>query len=167
VRVSTLWWQGDERDRRPWTGPEVAAELTFEDYRTNNDPALNAALSYVPARSLPELLKEALSADDLKLAAERDRQWRADPTNAYFDTEVPVNSLGYELMAAGRLDQAIEVFRLNAAAFPRSANAWDSLGEAYRTRGDKEAAIRSYQKALELNPNQGSAIEALRILRGR
>jgi tetratricopeptide (TPR) repeat protein len=167
VRVSTLWWQGDERDRRPWTGPEVAAELTFEDYRTNNDPALNAALRYVPGRSLPELLKEALSADDLKLAAERDRQWRADPANAYFDTEVPVNSLGYELMAAGRLDQAIEVFSLNAAAFPHSANAWDSLGEAYRTRGDKEAAIRSYQKALELNPNQGSAIEALRILRGR
>lgn len=167
VRVSTLWWQGDERDRRPWTSPEVAADLTFEDYRTNNDPALNAALNYVPARSLPELLKEAFSANDFKLAAERDRQWRADPANAYFDTEVPVNSLGYELMVAGRLDQAIEVFKLNVAAFPQSANVWDSLGEAYRTRGDREAAIRSYQKALELNPDQRSAVEALRILRGK
>jgi hypothetical protein len=165
VRVSTLWWQGDERDRRQWTAPEVAADLTFEDYRANNDPALIAALDYVPPRSLTELLKEALSAGDFKLAAERDRQWRADPANAYFDTEVPVNSLGYELIAAGRLDQAIEVFKLNAAAFPRSANAWDSLGEAYRTRGDREAAIRSYRKALELDPNQRSAVEALRILR--
>jgi tetratricopeptide (TPR) repeat protein len=167
VRVSTLWWQGDERDRRRWTGPEVAAELTFEDYRTNNDPALNAALNYVPARSLPELLKEAFSANDFKLAAERDRQWRADPAHAYFDTEIPVNSLGYELLAAGRLDQSIEVFKLNAAAFSQSANVWDSLGEAYRASGDREAAIRSYQKAVELDPNQRSAIEALRILRGR
>jgi hypothetical protein len=45
VRVSTLWWQGDERDRRPWTAPHVAADLTFEDYRANNDPALKAALN--------------------------------------------------------------------------------------------------------------------------
>jgi hypothetical protein len=167
VRVSTLWWQGDERDRRPWTAPEVAADLTFEDYRTNKDPALKAALAYVPTKSLPELLKEALSANDLRRVAERDREWRADPANAYFDTEASVNSLGYELLAAGRVDQAIAVFRLNAAAYPRSANAYDSLGEAYKTKGDREAAIKSYEKALALDPNQRSASEALRTLRGK
>ena len=166
VRVSTLWWQGDERDRRQWTAPQVAADLTFEDYHTNNDPALNAALNHVPTRSLPELLKEAVSVNDFKLAAERYRQWRADPINAYADAEDQVNGLGYELMATKRLDQAIEIFRLNVAAFPRSANTYDSLGEAYRTRGDREAAINSYEKALELNPNQRTAIEALRMLRG-
>jgi hypothetical protein len=167
VRVSTLWWQGDERDRRPWTAPEVAADLTFEDYRTNKDPALKAALAYVPTKSLPELLKEALSANDLRRVVERDREWRADPANAYFDTEASVNSLGYELLAAGRVDQAIAVFRLNAAAYPRSANAYDSLGEAYKTKGDREAAIKSYEKALALDPNQRSASEALRTLRGK
>lgn len=167
VRVSTLWWQGDERDRRPWTAPEVAADLTFEDYRTNNDPALNAALRYVPKKSLPELLREALAADDFSRVAERDREWRADPANAYFDTEASVNSLGYELLAAGRVDQAIAVFRLNAAAYSRSANAYDSLGEAYRTKGDREAAIQSYEKALALDPSQRSASEALRTLRGK
>jgi hypothetical protein len=167
VRVSTLWWQGDERDRRPWTAPEVAADLTFEDYRTNNDPALNAALRYVPTKSLPELLKEAFSAGDFNLAAEQERRWRADPANAYSDTEAPVNSLGYELLAAGRVDQAIAVFRSNAAAYPRSANAYDSLGEAYRTKGDREAAIQSYEKALTLDPSLRSAIDALRTLRGK
>jgi hypothetical protein len=50
VRVSTLWWQEDERDKRQWTAPQLAAELTFEDYRTNNDPALKAILSYSPPR---------------------------------------------------------------------------------------------------------------------
>jgi tetratricopeptide (TPR) repeat protein len=167
VRVSTLWWQGDERDRRPWTAPEVAADLTFEDYRANNDPALKAALEYVPKESLPELLKEAFAVNDFRRAAEREREWRTDPANAYADTEVPVNSLGYELMAAGRVDQAIAVFRINAAAYPRSANAYDSLGEAYMTKGDREAAIKSYEKALALDPNQKSAIDALRTLRGK
>ena len=54
MRVSTLWWQGDERDRRPWTAPQVAADLTFEDYRANHDPALEAALAYVPGKPLAE-----------------------------------------------------------------------------------------------------------------
>jgi hypothetical protein len=162
VRVSTLWWQGDERDRRQWTAPQIAADLTFEEYRTNNDPALGAALAYVSTRSLPELLMEAAAAGDI---AERFRKWRADPVNAYVDPEAQVNSAGYELMAAKRLDQAIEVFKLNVAAFPQSANAYDSIGEAYMIKGDKEAAIRSYEKALELNPDQRSAIEALRTLR--
>jgi len=46
VRVSTLWWQEDERDKRQWKEPDIAAELTFDDYRNNRDPALNAILNY-------------------------------------------------------------------------------------------------------------------------
>ena len=46
LRVSSLWWQEDERDKRNWTAPQVTAELTFEDYKTNRDPALRAALGY-------------------------------------------------------------------------------------------------------------------------
>ena len=38
VRVSSLWWQEDERDTRQSTAPHIAAELTFEDYRNNNRP---------------------------------------------------------------------------------------------------------------------------------
>lgn len=164
VRVSTLWWQGDERDRRPWTAPRIAADLTFEDYRTNNDPALNAALSGAPAKSLPESLKEALPAG-IAGVSERYRQWKAEPANAYADTEVEVNSFGYELLAAGRLDPAIAVFELNAADHPRSANAQDSLGEAYLAAGDRKRAIRSYEKALELDPRMFSAADSLAKLR--
>lgn len=165
VRVSTLWWQGDERDRRQWTAPQIAADLTFEDYRTNNDPAVKAALSYVPKESLAELLMEAVATNDFKLAAERYGQWRAEPVNGYANPEPQVNSLGYELMATKRLGQAIEVFKLNVAAFPQSANAYDSLGEAYMAKGDSEAAIASYEKSLALNPSSRSAVEALKKLR--
>ena len=46
VRVSTLWWQVDERDQRQWTSPHVQALLTFDDYKNNRDPALQTALDY-------------------------------------------------------------------------------------------------------------------------
>ena len=165
VRVSTLWWQGDERDRRPWTAPQIAADLTFQDYRANRDPALEAALSYVPGKPLSEVLKEAVLAGDFQLAADRYGRWRADPVNSYASAEIEVNGLGYELLAAGRFDAAIEVFRLNAAAYPRSANVHDSLGEAYLAKGDRQNAIRSYEEALKLDPNMPSAVETLRKLR--
>ena len=165
VRVSTLWWQGDERDRRSWTAPQVAADLTFEDYRANVDPALNAALSGKPGKSLPQALKEALPGGITGIS-ECYRKWKAEPANAYADTEAAVNSFGYELLVAGRPGLAAAVFELNVADHPRSANAYDSLGEACRALGDRERAIRSFEKALELDPRMFSAEEALAKLRG-
>lgn len=50
VRVSSLWWQRDERDKRQWIEPRIAGELTSEDYRNNVDPALQAILKYVPKK---------------------------------------------------------------------------------------------------------------------
>jgi C-terminal processing protease CtpA/Prc len=46
VRVSSLWWQVDERDQRDSTAPQVMAPLRYDDYRKNRDPALLAALAY-------------------------------------------------------------------------------------------------------------------------
>ena len=166
VRVSTLWWQQDERDKRPWIAPQIAADLTLEDYRTNVDPALQAALAYSPGPSLTELLKEPFVSGNSALARERFAKWRADPVHRYADdTESELNRLGYALLAEKSWAPAIAVFRLNADTFPKSANAHDSLGEAYAASGNREAAIRSYETALALEPDSASAANALRRLR--
>lgn len=67
-------------------------------------------------------------------------------------TEPELNNYGYQLLGQGQHDQAIEVLSMNTKRFPKSANAWDSLGEAYAMKGDKENAIRNFKKALSLNP---------------
>lgn len=81
--------------------------------------------------------------------------------------EVQVNTLGYWLLGKKRLLEAIEVFEMNVEDFPYSANAYDSLGEAYVINGDKELSIKNYQRSLELNPNNTNALEMLRKLRGQ
>jgi len=58
-------------------------------------------------------------------------------------------------LAAGRLDEAVAVFELNVEAYPDSPNVYDSLGDGHRARGDLEAAIAAYRKALEVDPNFG------------
>jgi len=79
-------------------------------------------------------------------------------------SEDQLNTLGYWLKGRKKLREAIQVFELNADGNPNSSNAFDSLGEAYMDLGDKERAITSYQKALELNPDNKNADEMLRKL---
>ncbi len=79
-------------------------------------------------------------------------------------TEAEINAYGYQLMGAGNIDKAIEVFLINTTRFPKSANAWDSQGEAYFTKGDKKNAIASFKKSLSLNPNAGTKANSEKFL---
>lgn len=147
--------------------PQLAAKLTSTDYRANNDPALKVILSYSSKKELPEQLTEALAAGDLALAAKRFREFRTDPVNAYLNAEAIMNTFGYQLMRANHLDQAIEIFKLNTEAYPQSANIYDSLGEAYMNKGNKELAIKNYQKAFELDPTNTNAMATIKRLSGQ
>ncbi len=168
IRASALWWQNmDPRDRRQWTGPHIAAELTSEDYSANIDPAMKAIMAYTPKKELAETMLEALTANNVELAKKLFREYRSDPANAYLNPEGAVNTLGYRLMEMKRLEQAIEIFKLNVEAFPQSANTYDSLGEAYMNAGNRELATRNYEKAVALDPTNTNAINILKRLRGQ
>lgn len=67
-------------------------------------------------------------------------------------TEAELNVYGYQLLGQGQTDKAIEILTLNTQRFPKSANAWDSLGEAYALKGDKDNAVKNFKKSISLNP---------------
>jgi tetratricopeptide (TPR) repeat protein len=73
-----------------------------------------------------------------------------------------INQRGYEFLRQDNLRTAIAIFKGNVLAYPESANAYDSLGEAYLKNGDRELAIANYKKALGIDPNFASAIQALK-----
>jgi putative intracellular protease/amidase len=93
-------------------------------------------------------------------AAAYDKTQRQFPGWILFD-ENNINMIGYHIMAKGNYDYAIKVFQLNTKAFPKSANAFDSLGEGYMKAGYKKEAISNYQKSLEMNPSNHNAKEML------
>jgi tetratricopeptide (TPR) repeat protein len=78
-----------------------------------------------------------------------------------------VNRKGYELLNSGSAREAISVLRLNVLAFPTSANAYDSLGEAYMVAGDSALAVENYRKSLALDPGNGNAEKMLKRLLGK
>jgi len=74
------------------------------------------------------------------------------------------NSLGYQLLGDGRVEDAIRVFQLNVELYPQDANAYDSLGEGFMTAGRNELAIANYRRWLELDPKNENAVTNLRKL---
>ena len=77
-----------------------------------------------------------------------------------------INAMGYEHLQNGEIEKAISVFELNTDTFPTSANTWDSLAEAVLATGDQETAIRFYQRSLELDPENSSAIDKIEKILG-
>src|SRR5215469_12839418 len=80
-------------------------------------------------------------------------------------SERSVNSIAYQLLWQKHTADAIRLFQLNTEFHPQSANAYDSLGEAYMESGDKPLAIQNYEKSLSLDPQNNNAASRLKKLR--
>ena len=78
-------------------------------------------------------------------------------------TEAEINAYGYQLLGAGKTDEAIEMFRKNVKDHPASWNVYDSLGEAYDKKGDKKLAAENYRKAAAMtkDPDQKKRIDGV------
>lgn len=83
--------------------------------------------------------------------------------------EIPegnLNTLGLQLVFnPATPSQGIRVFLFALGLYPNSANLYDSLGEGYLYLGEKENAIASFEKSLELYPQNENAIKRLEQLR--
>ncbi|MEK6288077.1 MAG: serine hydrolase [Acidobacteriota bacterium] len=126
---------------------------------------LDGAPYEMPKRSIAETLAPIIRETGVAAALTQFRQMRARSAE-YSLSKSEMNSLGYYFLNTRKdVGAAVAVFRLNVEAFPDYANAYDSLGEAYMVKGDKELAIRNYQRSLDLNPQNTNAVEMLKKLR--
>ncbi|AXT51089.1 alpha/beta hydrolase [Aquimarina sp. BL5] len=76
-----------------------------------------------------------------------------------------LNTLGLRLSFHPlKIEQGINVFLLALHIYPKSANLYDSLAEAYLYKKDFKNAIANFKKSLELNPKNQNAIDKLKKL---
>jgi tetratricopeptide (TPR) repeat protein len=134
----------------------------------------NAAVEHSFVQFYPELLDTALKFGVIKpgvniplngtrlLQAVKDKGWASaektyeearakDPEADLFQNEeANLNAVGYALLSAGKTPDAVAVLRRVAKDHPDSVNAHDSLADAYEAAGDKQAALETTQRELEL-----------------
>ena len=77
--------------------------------------------------------------------------------------EAFVNNIAYSLLASHQLDRAAYYFELNINNYPNSFNVYDSMGDLYLARNDKDRAAGMFKKSLALreNPETRKKLDAL------
>jgi imidazolonepropionase-like amidohydrolase len=132
--------------------------------RAQLDGMLANAEKIASLKSIAEALFQTIEKHDVANAVQQYRELRSKQPDAYEFGEDELNGLGYRLMLAKKVKDAIEIFKLNVEAYPQSGNAYDGLAESYMLNGDNELAIESYKKSLELDPQNLNAGEMLKKL---
>ena len=106
-----------------------------------------------PPFALPQQVQTLTTLDQpggvAKVEAQLKEARQQDPKAKLFPEE-QVNIMGYERLQAGETEAALEIFKLNALAYPGSPNVYDSLGDAYLAAGQKDLARDSAKMTLEV-----------------
>lgn len=77
-----------------------------------------------------------------------------------------MDALGYQLFLEKKdASAAITILKMNAEKFPESFEVWDSLGEIYYKSGNREEAIKNYEKSLQINPDNKNGKQMLEKIR--
>ncbi len=117
-----------------------------------------------PPIAISAVVAEKLLIGDVASAVGAYKTAKRTNPKGYLFRESELNALGYELLDLNRIGDAIEIFKLNAQEYPRSFNVYDSLGEAYARKGEKNSAIIYYRKSLAIYPDNVNARQMLQKL---
>lgn len=169
VFLSFAWWQDKPQwENADWLAPNLAVEMSFEDYHDNRDPVLDAIInSEASGLVLDPLsyLKDLFMANKLDEVKSEATRLVNDSKYRFVNFEEQFNKSGYDLFNQKNLEGAIFVFQLNVELFPQSANAWDSLGEGYWKAKQIPKSIECYNKAIELDPKGETGDNARAMLK--
>jgi tetratricopeptide (TPR) repeat protein len=107
-------------------------------------------------RQLGDIIADTLRTKgaEAAVAQYRDLRERYYGRQAYDFSEETLANLADSLVE-GRPDGAIALMQLNLEYNPGSARSYSTIGYAYTRKFDDETAITYYQKALEIEPNNG------------
>lgn len=154
--LSFAWWQ----DFPAWenkyaTIPNIAVDISFEQYKTNQDPILDLVLNYSndeeyildPLEHLKNLFLEG-KIQQIEVDAAK---FVKDPRYKYYDFEKEFTKTANHLMQGGDLRSGFFILGMVAKLHPESARAFYNLGDVQEKIKNVDGAKTAYQKVVQLN----------------
>lgn len=128
---------------------------------TNTIAAILYDKSYdLPKRSIAYSLADRIEKEGIPASLEYYKG--ISDSTGYYLNEYEMNVTGYQFLQSGKVNEAAAIFKLNTEAFPKSANVYDSYGEALMALGNKTEAIENYKQSVKLNPGNENGIKILK-----
>jgi arylsulfatase A-like enzyme/Flp pilus assembly protein TadD len=125
------------------TGRPAAAVTVLEKYRESDEPETLNALGIA-------LTDGGRPADALPVFA---RILEIDPSNA-----IAYQNTGIALLKLDRVDEARQNLEASLRLGKRHTRAWNALGVAWLRLGQPQKAIETWERCLEINPDQYDAL---------
>ena len=128
------------------------------NFALNNGGDLDEALNWINAALEGQFFSQktvnglAVKAQILKKKGDIDGFVKAMDEAVTLANPNQINRMGYAMIAAEDYDRAVKYFSINVKNDPKNANWYDSLGEAYKAKGNNKMAIKQFKKSLALNP---------------
>lgn len=120
---------------------------------------------YPKGEPVTSIIEDVISKSGIKDAILKYKELKELNSPDHLFSEGAMNLLGYRLLNQNKITEAIEIFRLNSGEYPESFNVYDSLGEAYMKNGERELAIKNYERSLDLNPDNENGKKMLAKLK--
>jgi len=125
--------------------------LTWFETHLRDAPATRTAAT---TAGTPTIVEQFWTTLNQPGGVERARQLydeaKGRDTTVVLFPEAETNLLGYALLQDGKAKDALTVFQMNVEAYPRSANACDSLSDGFLALENKEEALKYARKTIAL-----------------
>jgi hypothetical protein len=157
VQTSIYWHQLAGQSTAPWTGVDIAAPLTFADYVSGRDPALEIALNYLPRSSLSDRLIQAAKAGGINAVRDTVAAFQTDVANRYLPLGLLIPQAAELLYEAKQPEEAYAVAEIAARDYPNSVDANIVLAYIAELTKRTDVALRAARRTLELDPSNRTA----------
>ena len=116
---------------------------------------------------LPDILTETATKSGGPAALQQYRELRTKyyGGQSYDFSEGALVAMATPLINGNKPDDAIALLQMNAEFYPKSSATYAALGQAYAKKNDTPNAIKSFEKAVELDPNNQNAKRQLEVLK--
>jgi hypothetical protein len=116
---------------------------------------------------LPDILTESMNKSGAAAAVQQYRDLRKQyyGGQSYDFSENALVPVALQLTNANKPDDALALLQLNAEYYPNHAPTYGGMGQAYLKKNDTEAAIKNFEKVLQLDPNNQQAKRQLEQLK--
>jgi hypothetical protein len=116
---------------------------------------------------LPDILTEAVNKGGAAAAIQQYRDLRKQHygAQAYDFSEGALVAVAQQLNNTNKPDDALALLQVNAEFYPNSAPTQVTMAQVYVKKNDKDNAIKSLEKAVQLDPNNQAAKRQLEQLK--